>query len=69
MEGISHPITKKVLNEVGFREYRVGSNLIFKKGGIYVTHSGLRWQICDCEGHVGNEYIDTMEQLYQSANF
>ena len=68
MEEISHPITKEVLKSEGFEENRVDSNTIFRKGGIYVTHSGLRWQICDCDGHVGNEYVDTIEQLYLSVN-
>lgn len=66
-------ISPEILLEDGFKAYKVTSiesesinpdQLIFEKGNIRVTLS-IRWQICDKEGNVGNEYIETMEELYK----
>lgn len=66
-------ISPETLLGDGFKAYKVTSiesesshpdQLIFEKGDIRVTLS-IRWQICDKEGYVGNEYIETMEELYK----
>lgn len=56
-------ITPNKLITDGYHCYKI-EQVIFQKGKICITQT-IRWQICDEEGHVGNEYIDTMEQLHE----
>lgn len=55
-------ISKDALQKDGYKPVNA-EQTIFKKGKNYITFS-IRWQICDEDGYVGNEYIDTMEELH-----
>lgn len=41
---------------------------LYAKENIYITHSGVAWQLCDENSYVGNEYVETMEQIYIAIN-
>ena len=58
------PITPENLKKAGFVEFK-HSPRIYGKKRLFLTHSGVAWQICDEEGFVGNEgnYRDIEEIL------
>lgn len=60
----STPITHESLINAGFVEYS-DSPHIYRKKKIFLTYSGITWQICDENGYVGNEgnYRDIEEVI------
>lgn len=40
----------------------------YTKENIHIIHTGIAWQICDKNGYVGNEYVETIEQIYNAIN-
>lgn len=48
------PITPENLINAGFERLSNAPH-IFKMKKLFLTHSGIAWQICDKEGYVGNE--------------
>jgi hypothetical protein len=46
---------------------QIGEHL-YTKENIYITHSGVAWQICDKNSNVGNEYVEIIEQIYMAIN-
>ena len=63
MKGNTTLITHNALIKDGYSLYKIKPT-IFRKGKTFITQT-IRWQICDENGNVGNEYIDTMEQLHE----
>lgn len=64
MTKTSTPITPENLKKAGFVEFK-HSPRIYGKKRLFLTHSGVAWQICNEEGFVGNEgnYRDIEEIL------
>ena len=57
------PISVEVLLERGFKQSVKNPN-VFTYCGINLVLSAMgKWQICDEDGNVGLEYVETIEQM------
>lgn len=57
-------ITAENLIADDYSVHREEPSVVFKKENIYITET-IQWQICDEDGNVGNEYIETMDELHE----
>lgn len=56
------PITVENLEKCGFTPSSKVPGMYSLKG-IHLISAMSKWQLCDEDGNVGKEYIDTFEQL------